>query len=106
MLVILISLIENKVLEQKNEEFKVFWSENALFKKRIWLLTIQGSTQYKICKGKLTLAGAVVVAKLVERSHPISAARSSNPVIGKIYIEYLFTVNCINKKQIKKNRGR
>ena len=48
MLVILISLIENKVLEQKNEEFKVFWSENALFKKRIWLLTIQGSTQYKI----------------------------------------------------------
>ena len=50
MLVILISLIENKVLEQKNEEFKVFWSENALlFKKRIWLLTIQGGPpQYKI----------------------------------------------------------
>ena len=29
----------------------------------------------------------------------------SNPVIGKIYIEHLFTVNCIEKIKMKK-RGR
>ena len=33
------------------------------------------------------IAGAVVVAQLVERLLPIPDVRSSNPVIGKIYIE-------------------
>ena len=28
----------------------------------------------------------------------------SNPVIGKIYIEHLFTVNCIEKIKMKKKR--
>ena len=27
-----------------------------------------------------------------------------DPVIGKIYIEHFFTVNCIEKTKIKKNR--
>ena len=35
--------------------------------------------------------GAVVVAQLVERSLPTPEDRSSNPVIGKIYIEYLLS---------------
>ena len=42
--------------------------------------------------------GAVVVAELVERSLPLPEVRGSNPVIGKnlfIYIEHLFTVNCV-----------
>ena len=34
---------------------------------------------------------AVVVAQLVERSLPTPEARGSNPFIGKIYIEHLFT---------------
>ena len=25
-----------------------------------------------------------------------------NPIVGKIYIEHLFTVNCIEKKKLKK----
>ena len=49
--------------------------------------------------------GAVVVAQLVERSLPIPEVHSSNPVIGKIYIEHLFTINCIEKTKINK-RGR
>ena len=32
-----------------------------------------------------------VLAQLVERSLPIPEGRGSNPVISKIYIEYLFT---------------
>ena len=47
---------------------------------------------------------AVVVAQLVERLLAISKVRGSNLVIGKIYIEHLFTVNCIEKTKIKKKR--
>ena len=47
---------------------------------------------------------AVVVAQLVDRSLAIPEVRGSNPVIGKIYIEHLFTVNCIAKTKIKKKR--
>ena len=57
---------------------------------------------------KKRLVSAVVVAQLVERLLPIPEVRGSNPVIGKIlflYIEHLFTVNCVLKRRkIKKNR--
>ena len=43
--------------------------------------------------------GAVVVAQLVERSLLIPEVRGSNPVIGKKYIEHLFTVNCVLKRR-------
>ena len=46
------------------------------------------------------------VAQLVERSLPIPEVCRSNPVIGKIYIEHLLTVNCIEKtKKEKKEAG-
>ena len=44
------------------------------------------------------------MAHLVERSLVIPEVRSLNPVIGKIYIEHLFTVNYIEKTKIKKKR--
>ena len=40
---------------------------------------------------KKVLKWLVVVAQLVERSLPIPKVRGSNPVIGKIYVEHLFT---------------
>ena len=49
----------------------------------------------------------MVLAQLVEWSLPIPEVRGSNPVIGKkyLYIEHLFTVNCVLKSQkIKKKR--
>ena len=39
------------------------------------------------------------------RGYGIVPIRSSNPVIGKIYHEDLFIVNCIEKTKIRK-RGR
>ena len=48
---------------------------------------------------------AVVVAQLVERLLPIPEVRGSNPVIGKIYIHHLLTVNCIEKKKTKKKEA-
>ena len=44
---------------------------------------------------------AVVVAQLVEWLLPIPEVRGSNPVIGNfyIYIEHLFTVKCVLKRQ-------
>ena len=42
---------------------------------------------------------------LVERSHWIIEVRGSNQVIGKIYIEHLLTVNCIEKTKIKKKEA-
>ena len=33
------------------------------------------------------------------------AVRGSNPVIGKIYIEHLFTVICIGKRKIKEKEA-
>ena len=41
--------------------------------------------------------GDVVVAQWVERLLAIPEVRVANPVIGKINIEHLFTVNCIEK---------
>ena len=49
---------------------------------------------------------AVVVAQLVERLLPIPEVRGSNPVIGKINTEHMFTVNCTKKTKIKKKRPR
>ena len=45
--------------------------------------------------------GAVVVARLVERSLPNPEVRGSNQVIGK-NLYWTFTVNCIKKTKIKK----
>ena len=44
----------------------------------------------------------MVVARLVKQSLAIPEVRTSNLVIGIIYIEHLFTVNCIQEKKIKK----
>ena len=44
------------------------------------------------------------LAQLVEQLLPIPEVSSSNPVIGKIYIEHLFSVKCIEKTKFKKNR--
>ena len=46
----------------------------------------------------------MVVAQLVERSLPLQEVCSSNPVIGKKYIEHLITVNCVEKTKMKKKR--
>ena len=43
---------------------------------------------------------AVVVAQLVQRLLPIPEVCSSNPVIGKIYIVYVFIINCFEKTKI------
>ena len=49
---------------------------------------------------------ALVVAQLDEQSLPTPEVCGSNPVIGKIYIRYLFvSVNCIEKTKIKKETG-
>ena len=51
-------------------------------------------------KRSLNNCRAVVVAQLVERLLPIPEVCGSIPVIGKkyIYIEDLFTVNCVLKR--------
>ena len=46
------------------------------------------------------------MVQLAERSLPTPEVRGLNPVIGKIYIENLFTVDSIEKTKIKKKRGR
>ena len=48
---------------------------------------------------------SVVVAQLVEWSLPILKVHGSNPVIGKIYIEHLFTISCIEKTKINKKEA-
>ena len=45
------------------------------------------------------MSGALVVAQLVK-----TEVRGSNPVIVEKYMEYLFTVFCIEKNKIKKKR--
>ena len=42
------------------------------------------------------------MAQLVGLLHPIKEVRSSNPDIGKIYIEHMFAVNCIEKTKLEK----
>ena len=51
---------------------------------------------------------AVVVAQLVEWSLPTPEVCGLNPVIGQIYIENLFTVNCVffERDKNKEKRGR
>ena len=48
---------------------------------------------------------AVVVAQLVEQSLLIPEVHGSNPVIHKIYIEHLFTVNCIENRETEACNG-
>ena len=57
-----------------------------------------------ISEYKRPYSRAVVVAKLKEWSLPTPEVYGSNPVISNIYIEHLFTVNCIEKTKIKKKR--
>ena len=45
------------------------------------------------------------MAQLVEQSLLIPQARGSNPVIGKIYIEQLFNVSCIEGAKIKEKEA-
>ena len=45
---------------------------------------------------------AVAVTQLVEQLLPIPELCSLNPVIGKNFIEHLFSVNSSEKKEIKK----
>ena len=47
----------------------------------------------------------VVVAQLVELLLPNTEVRSLNQAIGKIFIEHLFTVNCIENTKIKKKEA-
>ena len=54
---------------------------------------------------QIVVSWAVAVAQLVEQSLTIPEVRSSNPVIGKIYIEHWFTVNCIEKTKMKKKEA-
>ena len=49
---------------------------------------------------------AVVVAQLVERSPLTPEIRDSTPVIGKLYTEHFFTVNCVEKAKMKKKTPR
>ena len=44
------------------------------------------------------------MAQLVEWSILIPEVPGSTPVTGKIYIEHLFTINCIEKTKINKKR--
>ena len=46
----------------------------------------------------------MVVAQLVEQSILTPEVRGSNPIIGKIYIAHLLTLNCIEKTKVKKKR--
>ena len=51
----------------------------------------------------------MVVAELVERSLPIPEVRGLNTYSHQqkfIYIEHLFTVNCVLKRRNKEKRGR
>ena len=50
--------------------------------------------------------GTVVVAQLVEQLLPLPEVCGSNPVIGNIYIDQLFTVNCAFIEKTKNNRKR
>ena len=46
---------------------------------------------------------AVVVAQLVERSHPTPEVRGSNPVIGKFYQTYILST-VLKRRKLKKQR--
>ena len=44
------------------------------------------------------------MAQLVEWSFPTPEVRGSFPVIGKIYMEHLSTLNCIEKTRKKRQK--
>ena len=44
------------------------------------------------------------MAQLAEWSLPMPEVHGSNPVIGKIYIKHMFTVNCIDNTKIQMKR--
>ena len=60
-------------------------------------------SKHSDCLGKVWTV-VVVVAQLVERLLTIPEVRGSTPVIGKIFIEHLFIINCIEKTKINKKR--
>ena len=86
------------------------WASEDFF----WEIFPEGGTRYWYGSTIFRLAGensfdnlfqvwAVVVTQLVVRSLPILEVRGSNLVTGKkLYIEHLFSVNCIEKTKIKK----
>ena len=47
----------------------------------------------------------MIVAQLAERSLSTPEVRGSNAIIGKICIEHLFTINCIEKTKVKKKEA-
>ena len=51
---------------------------------------------------KYMIYWAVVVAQLVEQLLLTTEVEGLNPVIGKLYTEHLFTVNCIEMTKIMK----
>ena len=42
---------------------------------------------------------------MLENSLPIPEVYGTNPVIGKIYVEHLLTVNCFEKTKRRKEAG-
>ena len=71
---------------------------------QIWI--IREKAQEELFSKRRSYSRAVVVAQLVEWLLPIPEVRGSNPVIGKnLYIEQLFTVNCIEKTKIKEKEA-
>ena len=76
-------------MEGKDESTKLWWPFNSI----------------RVLVGTNNVVNReMVVAQLVEQSLLIPEVRGSNPVIGKIYNEHLFTVNCIEKTKRKKKR--
>ena len=70
------------------------------FKKKQYIISCP------ILLAKHFLFRAVVVAQLVEQSLPTPEVRSSNPVIGKIYIEHLLsTVLKFEKTKIEEKEA-
>ena len=61
---------------------------------------MQASSDEDCFKGKIIISMGVAVAQLVERLLLIPEVHGLNPVIGKIYIEHLIAVNCIEKTKI------
>ena len=56
--------------------------------------------------GNIPCVRVVVVDQLAEQSIQTPEVCSSNPVISNFLLDYLFTVNCIEKTKINKKRPR
>ena len=68
------------------------------------LLLNDKKSKSKIAKQKIAIVWAVVMYQLVEHLLPKPEVRGSNLVIGKIYIQHLFTFICIEKTKISKEK--